>query len=399
MSTDEKPSPLGGADQEAQQLEADEVADIDSSEPGPLRRQHVTKRLSVLGRNPFTQAHIYTTATLTGLHLSDINAIHEFPHIQHLVCRQNELQSLSPLQHIPLLLTLDAAENHLTHVLDFEVPKCCPGNAWADGARWIGSLLRKATLDRNRIVSMPRRELASTHPFLLELRLAHNAIEEISGVSQLRFLRLLDLSHNHLTSMRGLVGEEDSPRGLQALETLLLSHNQLAAIDFGVALLPRLTHLDVAHNQLKTLSSLADCVQLQRLELAHNNVADINELNRLAGLRSLGQISLHGNPLVETQVSRVFYRARVLRRLLQLEKLDDEQVTAKEKVKALVMHGSDLEARRQVAAKYLPGQEFADFLPPLDFEDDGQLELPLRRTPSLDQAAVMLPEDTQNQTF
>ncbi|ETI33729.1 hypothetical protein F441_19427 [Phytophthora nicotianae CJ01A1] len=374
--------------------EAEDAVDIESSEPGPLRREQVIKRLSVLGRNPFTQAHIYTTATLTGLHLSDIVTIREFPHIQHLVCRQNELQSLSPLQHIPLLLTLDAAENHLTEVLNFKVPKCCPGNAWVDGARWIGSLLRKATLDKNQIVSMPRHELAQTHPFLLELRLAHNAIDEISGVRQLRFLRLLDLSHNRLTSMRGLVGAEDS-RGLQALETLLLGHNQLTAIDSGVALLSRLTHLDVAHNQLKTLSSLGDCARLQRLDLAHNNVADINEINCLARQRYLGEISLYGNPLVDAQVSRVFYRARVLRRLQQLEKLDDEQVTSKEKVKALVMHGSDLEARRQMAAKYLPEQEFTDFLPPLSFEDDEQLELPLRHTPS---QAVIMPEDTHNQT-
>lgn len=105
-----------------------------------------------------------------------------------------------------------------------------------------------------------------------------------------------------------------------------------------------------------------DCIRLQRLELAHNRVTDINELNCLAGLRFLGHLSLDGCPLVEAQVSRVFYRARVLRRLLQLQRLDDEQVTSKEKVKALVMHGSDLDARRRVAAKYLPGQEFADFL-------------------------------------
>ncbi|KAE9195545.1 hypothetical protein PF004_g20402 [Phytophthora fragariae] len=354
VTSDEVLWPQDEAEGDVKQCESKEVAYAESSLPGPLRREHVTKRLSVLGRNPFTQAHIYTTATLTGLHLSDIETIREFPHIQHLICNQNELQSLAPLQHIRLLLTLDAAENNLTEVLDFEVPKCCPGNAWVDGARWIGSLLRKATLDKNRIVSMPRHELATTHPFLLELRLAHNAIEEIS----------------------------EAPRGLQALETLLLSHNQLLTIDPGVTLLPRLTHLDVAHNQLQTLSSLGDCIRLQRLELAHNCVTDINDLNGLAGLRYLGHLSLDGCPLVEAQVSRVFYRARVLRRLLQLQRLDDEQVTSKEKVKALVMHGSDLEARRRVAAKYLPGQEFADFLPPLDFEGDEQLDLPLRRTPS-----------------
>ncbi|GMF13059.1 unnamed protein product [Phytophthora lilii] len=227
VSTDEVLRPQDEAPLQAQPHEVEVVVDAESSEPAALRWEQVTKRLSVLGRNPFTQAHIYTTATLTGLHLTDIEVIREFPHIQHLICSKNELQSLAPLQHIPLLLTLDAAENNLTEVLDFEVPKCYPGNAWVEGARWIGSLLRKATLNNNRIVSMPRHELANTHPFLLELHLAHNAIEEISGVSQLRFLRLLDVSHNRLTSMRGLVANEASLRGLQALETLLLSHNQL----------------------------------------------------------------------------------------------------------------------------------------------------------------------------
>ncbi|OWZ15761.1 hypothetical protein PHMEG_00010541 [Phytophthora megakarya] len=380
-------------DQEEQHHEAEELAEIENNEPGPLCLEQVAKRLSVLGRNPFTQAHIYTTATLTNLHLLDIDAIRAFPHIQHLICSQNELQTLSPLQYIPLLLTLDASNNNLTEVLDFVVPKCCPGNAWADGARWIGSLLRKANLDKNQIAQMPRHELALTHPFLLELRLAHNEIAEISGVSQLHFLRVLDLSHNRLTSMQGLVNSEDSPRGLQALETLLLSHNQLTTIDSNVALLSRLTQLGVAHNQLRTLSNLGvranlqffvltsncfcchqNCVRLQRLELAHNNVADINELNCLAGLRYLGHISLHG--------------------LLQLDKLDDEQVTSKEKVKALVLHGNDFEARRQVAAKYLSGQEFTDFLPPMDFEDDKQLELPPPHMSVLDELANV-EEDTQ----
>ncbi|KAF1791256.1 Leucine-rich repeat domain, L domain-like [Phytophthora cactorum] len=275
MSTDEHLSMMDEAELDVQQKEVEEVVDMESSEPGLLRREQVTKRLSILGRNPFTQAHIYTTATLTGLHLSDIDAISEFPHIQHLVCRQNELQSLSPLQHIPLLLTLDSAENQLTEVLDFKVPKCCLDNAWVDGARWIGSLLRRPRLTRIR-----------SSPCLV--------------------------------------------------------------------------------------MSSQDCVRLQRLELAHNNVGDINELNCLASLRYLGQMSLHGNPLVEAQVSRVFYRGRVLRRLLQLEKLDDEQVTSKEKVKALVMH---------VAISKRDGRWQPIFISDLKAEDIRAQQLPVRNAP------------------
>ncbi|RLN87231.1 hypothetical protein BBJ28_00004265 [Nothophytophthora sp. Chile5] len=299
-----------------QQTPLDQDVD-EGGDPAPLTRVQVSKSLSVLGRNPFTQAHVYTTATLTKLRLSDLAALRDFPHLQHLACSQNELRTLAPLQHLPLLLTLDAADNQLTDVLDFQVPKCTPDNAWVDGARWIGSLLRKAILNGNQITVMPRSELAATHPFLLELRLAHNDIEEISGVSQLRFLRVLDLSHNRLTSMRGLATDEASPRGLQALETLLLSHNQLTTIDASVSLLPRLAHLDVAHNRLKALTNL--------------------------GVRVLSD---------KAQSKSLFV----------LQRLDEETVTPKEKVKALVMHGSDLKARRQVAAKFLPRLEFVNFL-------------------------------------
>lgn len=42
----------------------------------------VAARLSVLGRNPFTQAHVYTTATLSHLQLVDLDALSEFPHVQ-----------------------------------------------------------------------------------------------------------------------------------------------------------------------------------------------------------------------------------------------------------------------------------------------------------------------------
>lgn len=133
------------------------------------------------------------------------------------------------------------------------MPQCTRETAWADGARWLGSLLRRADLSRNSIAAMPSRDLAQTHPFLVELRLAHNAISAIAGVSRLRFLRVLDLSHNWLMSTAGLVDGEES--GLPALETLLLSHNQLTAVE-GVAALPRLHHLDLSSNHIAKLDDL-----------------------------------------------------------------------------------------------------------------------------------------------
>uniref|UniRef100_K3WAN5 U2A'/phosphoprotein 32 family A C-terminal domain-containing protein n=1 Tax=Globisporangium ultimum (strain ATCC 200006 / CBS 805.95 / DAOM BR144) TaxID=431595 RepID=K3WAN5_GLOUD len=344
-----------------------------SSPTTSLARAHVQPRLSVLGKNPFTHAHIYTTATLTNLRLLDLNALSEFPHIQHIHCNENAIESLAPLQHLPLLLSVDASNNHLSQVLDFDTPKCTYANAWVNGGKWIGSLLRRANLCSNRIERI--RDLTNSHPFLQELYLAHNNIMTIEGVSQLRFLRVLDLSSNKLTSTRGLVSmrQPASEKKLDALEKLVLNNNQIRSVDEVVAL-PRLEHLDLAHNSMKELKSIGACGRLQHLDLTDNDVDDVNELNHLIPLQLLEKISLVGCPLVDLEGSHVFYRTRVLRRLSHIHQLDDDEVTAKEKVKALVMHGSDLETRQRVFAKHLPGQQFTNFLPPLEFEDDQELE-------------------------
>lgn len=141
-------------------------------------------------------------------------------------------------------------------LIDFLTPRCTPSNAWVDGGKWIGSLLRVANLSQNRIERM--RDLSASHQFLQELHLAHNSISCIEGVAQLRFLRVLDLSHNRLTSTKGLLtksGLSDSSKSLEALEKLVLSHNHIEAVD-EVAYLPRLEHLDIAHNNMKQLSSI-----------------------------------------------------------------------------------------------------------------------------------------------
>lgn len=182
-----------------------------------------------------------------------------------------------------MLLSLDASENELAQVLgtpgdccvqalcrsnsehdvDYEVPKCTRERAWSGGERWIGSLLRHADLSGNRITQLPRC-LADSHPFLLELRLARNDISELVGVARLRFLRVLDLSYNQLTSTHGLVelaptsNAEDEARSeqpLPALHTLLLSHNAISSID-GIAELPRLLRLDLSDNPLARLDQL-----------------------------------------------------------------------------------------------------------------------------------------------
>ncbi|KAJ0406265.1 hypothetical protein P43SY_007053 [Pythium insidiosum] len=339
--------------------------------PRPLTRELVQARLSSLGKNPYTLAHVFTTATLTDLELTDLTAISAFPHLQHVLCASNRLHSLAPLGELPLLLSVDASHNELRAALDIDVPQCTPERAWVGGGQWLGSLLRRADLSFNRIVTL-RADLATAHPFLQELRLAHNELKEIRGIAGLRFLRVLDLSHNRLTTTRGLLSAGNG-QGLEALEELVLRRNQLSDID-AVASLPRLTTLDVAYNRLTTLDVLEHATRLQRLDASCNALASVNALNALIPLPLLQSVVLRGCPLVASEASTVFYRARVLRRLQQLVELDDDVVSAKEKIKALMMHGSDVQSRQRTLHRHLPSQQFVNHLPPLEFEDDAELE-------------------------
>lgn len=145
---------------------------------------------------------------------------------------------------------------------DYDVPRCSRARQWEGGARWVGSLLRRADLSGNRVARLPA-GLARAHPFLLELRLARNELADAAGLAGLRFLRVLDLSHNRLTSTRGLLalddggedGEDGAGQPLPALETLLLAHNAVSSVE-GVAALPRLQHLDASANPLARLAEL-----------------------------------------------------------------------------------------------------------------------------------------------
>lgn len=214
--------------------------------------------------------------------------------------------------------------------------------------------LRDLNLSHNQMVSLKG---LGYLPNLKILRLRDNRIETLfckpsyadknfrRGLFGLPGLELLDVSQNTLQYLYGL---QYSP--LKELKMLFASDNEIVKIEH-LEKLKQLRELDLSKNRikqidpnsfqpnhlilslrldengLKSLSGLEKLSQLQTLFLAGNKVQELFEIDKLADLAHLLELSLLQNP-----VSRKFnYRAVVIKRLVNLLVLDGREVTQDER--------------------------------------------------------------------
>ncbi|ETV92570.1 hypothetical protein H310_13231 [Aphanomyces invadans] len=318
-----------------------------------LERSAVRDNLSLLGKHPITNKHIFTRLDVKEQNLVSIDVLKEFPFLQDVDVANNQIESLASLAHLPFLIALNAENNNLTTLLDFDPPQCTPTNAWVDGHEAIGSMLHIANLARNHIVAM--RDLR-THRYIQDLILDHNQITDITGIADLVFLKYLSISHNKLTTTKGLTSN-------LPIEILNLSHNEIA----DTAQLPGLTRLlnvNVAHNRIRSLDEFGKCRMLQKLDVSFNRIQDLCEVDALAKLRDLSTLNLTQCP-----VTRIpYYRFRILVRTQQIVMLDGFPASIKERIKAKVIHGDDIRARTDIFDSHMKGDTFINYLVPLEHE-------------------------------
>ncbi|ETV70820.1 hypothetical protein H257_13610 [Aphanomyces astaci] len=318
-----------------------------------LERSVVRENLSLLGKHPITNKHIFTRLDVKKHNLTAVDVLKDFPYLQDVDVANNQIESLAALAHLPFLISLNAENNHLTTLLDFDPPQCTAKNAWVDGQEAIGPMLHIANFARNSISVM--RDL-KTHRYIQELILDHNHITEITGISELVFLKYFSISHNKLKTTRGLT--ENMP-----IEILNLSHNELVES----SQLPKLTRLlivNVAHNKLRSLEDFGKCRMLQKLDVSFNRIKDLHHVDALTKLRDLSSLNLAQCPITRIP----FYRFRILVRTQQVVKLDGFPASIKERIKAKVIHGDDIQARTDIFDCHLKGlDKFVNYLPPLEY--------------------------------
>lgn len=139
--------------------------------------------------------------------------------------------------------------------------------------------------------------------------------------------KLLSLSTNNIDRLAGT-----SLTGLDKLEILSVGRNCLKRLDGLEAVSNTLQELWASYNALEKLAGVERCSHLRVLYASNNKIKDWAEVERLAGLEQLEDLLLSGNPLCGGDEAG--YRAGVLRRLPQLNKLDGRLVSEEERVLA-----------------------------------------------------------------
>ncbi|XP_031439085.1 leucine-rich repeat and guanylate kinase domain-containing protein isoform X2 [Clupea harengus] len=270
---------------------------------GELTKEEVADCLSNLGLSATGLQHVYQFLSVPGRSLSNISILCNYVHLQKLELPRNKIKDLSCVSHMPYLIILDASHNELTDFFGFKPPKN----------------LKEVDFSHNQISEM--KDL-SAYSFLKKINLDYNHFQKIHGLDKCASLTHLSLAHNQISCIGGL---DNLP-----LKELCLRGNLIQAIE-NLQTLWALQVLDLACNRIQSLSGLQNLHLLGSVNLENNRISEIKEATHVHDLRLLRTLNLKRNP-VQDQPD---YRLAVIFLLQPLTGLDEQKVTAEEKVSSV----------------------------------------------------------------
>eukprot|EP00826_Nyctotherus_ovalis_P042292 TRINITY_DN4331_c0_g2_i1.p1 TRINITY_DN4331_c0_g2~~TRINITY_DN4331_c0_g2_i1.p1 ORF type:complete len:194 (-),score=78.92 TRINITY_DN4331_c0_g2_i1:107-688(-) len=124
----------------------------------------------------------------------------------------------------------------------------------------------------------------------------------------------------------------------------------------GLSTLKKLTRFDLSRNDITKLKGLEQNEYLRFLDVSGNKIDKARQVSYIEELPLLTELDMSFNPIQE----RKCYRLQILYKIPQLRRLDGVEITAKEKVKAENLHGTDLEDRKMIFKALLPEETFVD---------------------------------------
>ncbi|XP_034031339.1 LOW QUALITY PROTEIN: leucine-rich repeat and IQ domain-containing protein 1 [Thalassophryne amazonica] len=189
-----------------------------------------------------------TTVTVEDVPGCNLSTLSQCPQLQSLTLRRCGLKALDGINQLSTLCYIDVQENDISFV------------------------------DCESMTS------------LRVLRLGHNKLTSIHGLSGAENVDLLDLSHNCITRIAGL-------ESMKRLQWLSLSHNQLISTK-GLRDVHTLLHLDCSYNHLVNVEGLDHSALLSKLDLTANSLTEPPSLNNHVLLR---QLNLDDNSISSLQ--------------------------------------------------------------------------------------------------
>lgn len=227
--------------------DASDAADSDRDEPPPKKKHF--RFVDVLTEVPDGDASNATELLLTERGLTSVETLEAMKNLKKLELRGNYLSSLAFLEMSHGLCWLGMAKNHLRKITHLQ------------------NLSSLAVLD-----------------------ISDNRITRLEGLSGLSSLKALIAARNRIRRIEGL-----SPKQNPALETLVLSHNQIS--ECSVVNYRALRKLSVAHNQLHAFPKLSRLPALAELRLNGNRICSVTA--DVAALNNLSILDIGNNLIVE----------------------------------------------------------------------------------------------------
>jgi dynein light chain 1 len=122
--------------------------------------------------------------------------------------------------------------------------------------------------------------------------------------------------------------------GMESLKILSLSRNLLKKIEKLEDVGGTLEELWLSYNLISSLDGLSACTALQVLYVGNNKISDWAELDKLAALPALKDVLLQGNPIFDSAPDYATARCMAIKRIPQIDKLDNVLVSGSERERA-----------------------------------------------------------------
>ena len=229
--------------------------------------------------SPLANLTQLTELHLTGSQIVDVSPLANLTQLTYL--RLNDISQIEDISPLTNLTQLRVA--HLDHNLIVDISP-------------LAGLTRLEELDLryNRIIDVSPLENLTQ---LTRLYLNNNRILDISPLENLPSLEHLDTHNNPIFDPDSPLVEIPDPNLRAAVrETLNLPDD----VPLTQAYMGQLTRLDASNRQIVTFTGLEHAVNLTELNLARNNISDLEPIvNLLANLTQLTELNLYNNRIVD----------------------------------------------------------------------------------------------------